>query len=327
MRKFVLLGALLVFGFVAGTGDARAQQVTVATPFHSLSDGFFENMGTSWRLNGPGWNLSFGGSPTQAAPQFGGFDPSAGASFGFAGAGGRVNGQLSANWSQGYRQSFVTQTPSITLPNGGTGYVSDTSQSPFVISYIPVVGGFPTVGVVQPIMPPMAYGPAQPAWMNPAVMQALQRQAAGQNRWQANNVAPEAVPRDGLGEIRPEDFPAPIVGQAQAPKRPQEDLVLVGPGVQPKAAGGQAGKGVAEVSAAGQPAPSVTAARAMFQQDNAQPNSDAMGYWQRGQNAEASGKPGVAKIYYQMALRRASGPLKDQILARLQALSAGQPPK
>lgn len=50
-------------------------------------------------------------------------------------------------------------------------------------------------------------------------------------------------------------------------------------------------------------------------------SSEAEAYFAQGRQAEADGKPGVAKIYYQMAARRASGDLKPQIQARLDAIS------
>ena len=48
---------------------------------------------------------------------------------------------------------------------------------------------------------------------------------------------------------------------------------------------------------------------------------EADSFFARGQQAEADGKPAVAKIYYQMAARRATGDLKQQAQARLDALS------
>ena len=47
-------------------------------------------------------------------------------------------------------------------------------------------------------------------------------------------------------------------------------------------------------------------------------SSEAEDYFARGQQAEADGKPSVAKIFYQMAARRASGALKQQVIARLE---------
>ena len=48
---------------------------------------------------------------------------------------------------------------------------------------------------------------------------------------------------------------------------------------------------------------------------------EADSFFARGQRAEADGKPNVAKIYYQMAARRATGDLKQQVQARLDAVS------
>ncbi|MGO9114727.1 MAG: hypothetical protein ACLP9L_36385 [Thermoguttaceae bacterium] len=48
---------------------------------------------------------------------------------------------------------------------------------------------------------------------------------------------------------------------------------------------------------------------------------EADGFFARGQQAEAEGKPNVAKIYYQMAIRRATGDVKKQVQARLDVVS------
>ncbi len=76
-----------------------------------------------------------------AVPQFGGFAPGSGAQLGFA-----ILSDLEAYFfieaAQGDRRSNVLQAPKVTLFNGQQAFVSDTSQSPFVISVIPVVGDF-----------------------------------------------------------------------------------------------------------------------------------------------------------------------------------------
>lgn len=55
---------------------------------------------------------------------------------------------------------------------------------------------------------------------------------------------------------------------------------------------------------------------------------EAADFFARGRAAEEAGKPKVAKIYYQMAARRASGDMKQRIAARLEAISpAKQGPK
>jgi hypothetical protein len=50
-------------------------------------------------------------------------------------------------------------------------------------------------------------------------------------------------------------------------------------------------------------------------------SQEAENYFARGQQAEADGKPNVAKIYYQMAARRASGDFKQQVQARLDVVT------
>ncbi|MEX2561195.1 MAG: hypothetical protein WD403_14835, partial [Pirellulales bacterium] len=80
-------------------------------------------------------------SITTAVPQFGGFDPQSAASMGFA-----ILSDLEAYFfitaTQGDRRSNVLQAPKVTMFNGSTAFVADVSQSPFVISVIPVVGDF-----------------------------------------------------------------------------------------------------------------------------------------------------------------------------------------
>ena len=95
------------------------------------------------------------GSFDLAVPQFGGFDPSAGASLGFA-----ILSDLEAfffiNAAQGDRRSNVLQAPKVTLFNGQQAFVADSSQSPFVISVVPVVGDF--AAAQQPVIVVLSEG-------------------------------------------------------------------------------------------------------------------------------------------------------------------------
>ncbi len=50
-------------------------------------------------------------------------------------------------------------------------------------------------------------------------------------------------------------------------------------------------------------------------------STEAQAFFLRGQEAEAAGKANVARIYYQMAARRATGEFQNEILARLRATS------
>jgi general secretion pathway protein D len=84
-----------------------------------------------------------------AVPQFGGFDATAGAQLGFAILS-DIEAYFFINAAQGDKRSNVLQAPKVTLFNGQQAMVSDTSQSPFVISVIPVVGDF--AAAQQPVI-------------------------------------------------------------------------------------------------------------------------------------------------------------------------------
>jgi general secretion pathway protein D len=90
-----------------------------------------------------------------AVPQFGGFDATAGATLGFA-----ILSDIEAfffiNAAQGDKRANVLQAPKVTLFNGQQAFVSDTSQSPFVISVIPVVGDF--AAAQQPVIVVLSEG-------------------------------------------------------------------------------------------------------------------------------------------------------------------------
>ncbi|HVX11416.1 MAG TPA: hypothetical protein VHC22_09565 [Pirellulales bacterium] len=89
------------------------------------------------------------GSFGLATPQFGGYSPDAGATVGFA-----ILSNIEAFFlieaSQGDRRSNVLQAPKVTLFNGQSASVFDVTQTPFVISVIPVVGAF--AAAQQPVI-------------------------------------------------------------------------------------------------------------------------------------------------------------------------------
>ena len=95
------------------------------------------------------------GSYNLAVPQFGGFDATAGAQLGFA-----ILSDLEAYFfisaAQGDRRSNVLQAPKVTLFNGQQAMVADQSQSPFVISVVPVVGDF--AAAQQPVIVVLSEG-------------------------------------------------------------------------------------------------------------------------------------------------------------------------
>jgi general secretion pathway protein D len=92
-----------------------------------------------------------------AVPQFGGYDPQtqAGATVGFAILS-DIEAYFFINAAQGDKRSNVLQAPKVTLFNGQQAFVSDTSQTPFVISVIPVVGDF--AAAQQPVIVVLSEG-------------------------------------------------------------------------------------------------------------------------------------------------------------------------
>ena len=151
-------------------------QISIEVRFITLTDNFFERIGIDFDFdiddnsllgNGTpvslypddvGPSVSFGldatGNPTadldfkftqdsfgSSTPQFGGFDAATAANFGFA-----ILSDIEVFFllqaAQGDQRSNVLQAPKVTLFNGQSASVSDTSQRPFVTSIIPVVGDF-----------------------------------------------------------------------------------------------------------------------------------------------------------------------------------------
>lgn len=312
----VLLAACL---FVPHAAAWAQPQVTVSTPLHTLNDSFFEHRGIGWGASGNNWFFNFG-SPTMSAPAFGGFDPSAGLSFGGAFRRNGVNGFFNGNFSQGHRSSFTSQTPIVTLQNGMPGWVSDSSLSPFVMGFVPIVGGWPTVAAPRR-MPPAAYVTPGGNTGHAAVLDRLNRARRGQG------APPDDVPV-AQRPARPAPLPAvapamPKVARPQEASNDGDELVLVAPrdsaNASPSRASGSLSAGS---STASRGAISVAQARRLRAAELAAVQEEAEAFFERGRGAEAAGKANVARLYYERAARRATGPLREQILAKLSALQA-----
>jgi general secretion pathway protein D len=101
----------------------------------------------------------YSSSFTGAIPQFGApggvFSPTDAATFGFA-----ILSDIQAFFlvqaAQGDSRSNVLQAPKVTLYNGQQATVSDTTQEPFVVSVIPVVGDF--AAAQQPVIVVLSEG-------------------------------------------------------------------------------------------------------------------------------------------------------------------------
>ncbi len=171
-------------------------QVTIEVRFITLNDNFFERVGVDFDfeisdnsgLVGDGMGGFIGPTPpddlgptqifgidpinagtvtgdldlqfaqdsfTAAVPQFGGFDPATAANFGFA-----ILSDIEVFFllqaAQGDTRSNVLQAPKVTLFNGQSALISDTSQRPFVTSVIPVVGDF--AAAHQPVIVVLSEG-------------------------------------------------------------------------------------------------------------------------------------------------------------------------
>jgi general secretion pathway protein D len=161
-------------------------QVTIEVRFITLSDNFFERMGIDFDFSiddnvdvdkisgsevsgglgddvGPSATIGLTtDGPTQTLdleftqgsfgstlPQFGSYDPTTAANFGFA-----ILSDLEVFFllqaAEGDQRTNVLQAPKVTLFNGQTASVSDVSQRPFVSSIIPVVGDF--AAAQQPVI-------------------------------------------------------------------------------------------------------------------------------------------------------------------------------
>jgi hypothetical protein len=76
----------------------------------------------------------------------------------------------------------------------------------------------------------------------------------------------------------------------------------------------------ARQSSAGQPATSIAQIRKQQSADDNAKTQEIQSLLDQGQKAQAAGKPRVARIFYQQASSRASGPLKEQAEAALHSL-------
>jgi hypothetical protein len=286
---------------VSAAASTQAQQVTIQTPYRNMQDSFFENSSINWSGNYRGVTFSYGGGAL-ALPPFGSPNLSAGLSTNFAilNKYGQIN--FNTNFSQGYQQSAVTQTPSVTIMNGQTGYVSDSTLTPFVMGAIPVVGSFP----VGPQQLPQFSG-INPGAIDPRIQAMMQAQADSQahaaGQGQAGGPVPpqpnDAPPRQDMRlNLAPDPVPAPEDPGAAAQER------LNG----------------AQESTAGRPALSVAEAKRLHQQEQAAANGELAALMERARALEDDGKPNVAKIYYQQVARRATGDLQQQARTRLYEL-------
>jgi len=286
---------------VAWVLPAHAQQVTSTVPLRNTGDGFYEMFGIHWgfRLNGPNGGVFFdNGGFGGVAPPFGGFDPNSAARFGFARGGTNGGFFLDFMAAQGSNRSMMTQTPLLTLPHGGAGAVYNSSITPFVTGWVPVVGSSPLEERLSRMRQGDTGGVREPDGG---------KAAASSPRPRAAQVgAPPAVPRTiAVREMDADEQPVSAAGEE----------VTVG--------GGGGGGPVAGSSDSSAARGDLSVAEIRRQQAAASATRDVEieGLLEQARAAESQGKSGVARIFYQQAARRATGDRQRELAAKARELA------
>jgi hypothetical protein len=286
---------------IASSALAAPPQATIGTPFNGANNSFFSQTGVNFGFGIPTTMPNGGSGVVGLTPQgalapnimfqqggqanipFGLGPATPGASFGYG-----VKTPLGTMFfgltaSQGSNSSMMGQSASVTVMNGGTGFISDTSQSPFVTGIVPVVGD----------------------GGNSVLGERLQRLRNGEGMTNQAELPPNPRPDIGPAADHSQPNSAPP-GAAAAEERAANafDRRLA----------------AAQDNAPGQPVASLSEIRAQQAVEDQGVNNE---YRQKMQMAEAAmtdGKPGVAKLYYQQVVRHANGALKQQALDALKVL-------
>lgn len=286
------LSFLAILAVVAASTDsASAQMTTIGTSQQNVRNSFFEGINSGWSVRGPNFFANFGGGGNAAAPQFGGYNPNAGIQSGFTFGGGPFSGGFNFSAAQGNSSSFTSETPLLTTMNGQYGSLFIGRERPFVTSLVPIVG--PGVVAYAPVVSGVPTFPQ----LSPL---------APQLPWQAQLAAQGGLRRPGMGVLKlDQDGPAP---RAPAVRQAGAD------GVEQGVEGGRAGLiDALPPTRAERDRQKVAAEAAKL--------ASAKSYFDKGVDAEQSGKPAVAKLYFEMAARRADGELKAEAEQRVKSLS------
>jgi hypothetical protein len=295
---------------MAGTALAASPWATIGTPqgmintgFGNLNNSYFSQTGINFGFAIPGAFPNGGSGIAGLTPQ-GAFAPNImfqqgggqaniplglgpatpGASLGYA-----VKTPLGTMFfgltaSQGSNSGNMGQSGSVTVMNGGTGFVSDTSQSPFVTGIVPVVGDAGSSVLAE----------------------RLQRLANGEGATNQATLPPDPTPDTAPAADKPPiGKPLPGVGAATSREANAFDRRLA----------------AAQDNSAGQPVASLAEIRAQQAAEDQAANDEYRQKMQTAEAALADGKPGVARIYYQQVVRHASGALKQQAIDALKTLA------
>ena len=300
--------------FIFGASAALAQmQTNIATPVQGLNNGFFENVGVGFNFSIKGAPGGLGANPrgvvglganrqllpniqfqqNNAAPNlpFGGGAGANPANFGFNIVGGGFNAGFGITAGQGSTSGISSTTASVTSLNGHPGMISETTQRPFVISVVPVVGGFMPgiIGFDQPggAMPGVV---TQPPEFTSVLQEKLSRLQSGESSGPRNRSAPAAGGSSpAASTTKGHDA---IVEKFQA----------------------------ARDSSAGRSTASIREIQRQQAAADEEKQREMHELLSQARAAEAAGKNSVAKGFYQRAAQRADGDQLAEIRSKIREL-------
>ncbi len=149
-RKTLKCAALLpawgTFAFLLSayftSGEIYAQQIHLTNPMQRNGSSFSESIGTNWGLSGKNWSLNVGSPQQNNLPRYGGYDMNSGMRGGFQFQRGGTSGYFNGWAGQSYDGYSTMEAPSVTFMNGQTAFFQHVTETPFVVSTIPVVGSW-----------------------------------------------------------------------------------------------------------------------------------------------------------------------------------------
>ncbi len=313
--KHALLASAICCFHASLTSPVSAQpMVYTTTPLQTNGDRFFESTNMNWSLRGPNFFATFGG-PNIGVPKFGGYNPNAGISSGWAFNSGKFSGTFGFNFSQGYERFSTTTAPSLMTTNGQTGQFFSGVRRPFVYSLVPVVppgGAFfsaPNPAFQQQYRLPSTI--AERVLRGDAVLPESRSTARHGNTSNLSHPSHEAA---DPATVRTNTAYAWFRDKA-APRAPTSKPQSTSSKV-PPAALDPSNENPVENQAA-LVAKRLATAKPKPQPDSSDPGTNSQRiekvYYQRGLDAEADKNIAKATFLFRMAAERASGELRDRI--------------
>jgi hypothetical protein len=281
-----LLSTCVAILLLASANNLNAQQVVVGTPTQNIGDSFFENIGVGFGGRFPGG--SFNGPGAAAAPGLPGVNAGGGGNFGFGINGGGFGLGFNVGASQGSSRSAGSITPSVTVPNGGTGSIFSGSQTPFVTSLIPVVGGY-GFHVPTPYFPVM-----QPSVTSP-LRGKIQQYYDGLARASGGKSASYSSSLLRSRDLSPSEKLTAKVSAARDSSAAYGDL------------------SVAEIK---------RRRELRLSTEGEAKQREIAALVERARGAHEAGKTGVARVYLRQAISRAEGKLQRQLSNELRSLGS-----